>query len=87
MSDAFQTALPAAVQSVKGSAGIRRKPAGTETTERTRGTHRPRRTAAYASLSNHASARLRSASLTPTHRPWRATNVRRRLAPIHAAIE
>jgi hypothetical protein len=49
--------------------GIRRNPAGMETTERISGTQRPSSTAALARRSNHASARTRSWGLRPNQRP------------------
>ncbi len=69
MSARFQIAEPSAVKSTKRQMGMRRKPAGIDTRERTSGTHRQTSTATSERRSNQDSARSRSASLTPSQRP------------------
>ena len=49
--------------------GIRRNPAGIDTTERINGTQRPTSTATTARLSNHDSARSMSSVVRRTHLP------------------
>ncbi len=64
---------------------MRCRPAGTDTSDRSSGTHRQMSTATVDRSANQASARSRSFGFTPSQRPWRAASRWMRVQPRLAA--